>query len=214
MEHRGLADLRVDADFRLEDSRAVGLPDLFLDGGGEADAGVVLRKEDSVDLDIRIQFLDNHTDIVNHAKAVVGHGVRQHGDKQEIRRNKGVDGDKPQGRRAIKDDVVVLWQGGGEQLLQDGLPLDGSGNLQLYARHLQAGGDDIEVLADLHDGEVPLLFQRMINDSFWEFVDMAARKVRLGVQVHQQHPLTLGGEDGTDGARRCRLSDAALVISE
>ena len=105
------------------------VPYLLLNRGGEADASVIFREDYAVNLDMRIQFPDNRTDIVYHAESVVGHRVSNHRYKQIIRGHQGVDGDKAEGWRAIKDDIIVFAGDGGEQLLQDGLPLEQAGNL-------------------------------------------------------------------------------------
>lgn len=64
---------------------------------------------------------------------------------------------------------------------------------------------------DMYTGDTEHTTNQAKQHDSTEYTDYE-EEVRLGVQVHQQHLLALWGEDGTDGADRRRLSNAALVI--
>ena len=104
----GFAELDVALDDGLEDqSFEVGL-DLFVDLIIEACTAIVHRHQEALYIELGIESLAHDTDGIEELRdPFEGKVFALHGDEYGVGSHQGVDGNQPEGGRAIDEDVVV-----------------------------------------------------------------------------------------------------------
>src|SRR6478735_176927 len=179
------------------------------------DATVVHRRDDADDLDARVQVLAHHRErVLELHESAQREVLGLHRDDDAGGGDERVDGQQPERRGRVDEDVVVAAENRRERLLERALPAD-------LARQRHVGACEV----DRRDGDVglPGLDHLLDRQAVHEHVEhrlldrvwvqpLRHREVALRVEVDQEHLEALLGERHAQVQRRRRLRDTALLV--
>lgn len=211
----------------LED--AVRLPVLPSDGAldlpCEVVAGVVERDEDALDGEAGVYLPPDPV----HGLQEAGHAGRREvlgGNRYEdaVRGGQGVDGDYPQGGRAVDDDVVVARLDGREPGAHHPLAGHRHEHRHLHGGELDVGGHEVDALAVAERPRrgvvVRSLYRRgeVRGEGRLQRVrvppSQGLGQVSLGVGVDEKHPAPRPGERDPQAQRRGGLGRPSLLVGD
>ena len=220
-EARGFGEPDIPGNDRLEDLGSEVLAGVGDDLTGEIEAGVVHRKEDAINRELRIDGLLDPVDRVEQLrKALEGVVLALDGDEHRVRCGEHVDGEQSQRGRAVDQDVVVSIADGSDGVVHRKLAVFAVDQLDLCAGEVRSRRRDIQVReldrAENHVRERQLSDECVVYcfGELLSFQSEAARRISLRVAVNQQRPLLGHRQARREVYRRCRLADATLLIGD
>ncbi len=187
---------------------------------GQVVPAVVHGEQHAFDRKIGVQVLLDQLDGVHQRRQPFQRIVlRLDRDQHRVGRGQGVHGQKPQRRRAVDEDVIVIIPEQGDGLLEHALPGDGVDELDLDAHQVDAGRHHVEpgevsVFFDLGKG---FLARKEVVGAAGDVLAVnahAARGVALRIGVDEQHFFFRRSERGSDVDRGGGLPHAALLIGD
>ena len=201
--------------------------DLVGDLVGELGPAVVHRQQDGPDGDPRIEVLPHQVDVVEQLPQPLERVVLAlDGDEHLVAGDERVQGQQPQGRRAVDEHVVrpllrregvdVGLDGPAQPVLagDDGDQLDlGAGEVDRRgdAQQLRAGGRRVD-----HLGQRAVADERVVDRGGADGVLDAegGARVALRVEVDDQRPQPVERQGHAQVHRGRRLADAALLVGD
>lgn len=135
------------------------------------------------------------------------------------RRGQRIDGQQAQRGGTVDKHVVKILEHRLKRAAQPQLPGGGRDQLHLCPRKVDRGGHAEEVF-DCRCGDGPLdrdlVHQDLVDRGRYApaIHPYASRSVRLGIEVHQQHPLVLDCQPRPDVHGRRGLPHAPLLVSD
>ena len=204
-------------DHRREDVVPEMRPHLGGNLGGQVRSTVEHRQDRPVDREVRVQVVADKTD----RRQELGQALQRvvlalDRDKGPVGGCQGIDGEQPEGRRAVDEDVVVAVRDRCDEPAEAALSLLEGGQLHLRPRQCDRRGHEVEAG---HCRGLDERFERLrIHDSVVHrrnggSVDPeAARRIPLGIEVDDQDAVTRQREIAGEVDDRSGLADAALLV--
>ena len=182
-----------------------------------AGAGVEERRQDALDLHVRVEILADHLEgPLELQQAAQREVLALHGHNHALGGRERVDGEQAQRGRRVEEDVVVALAHRVEGALQGALAPDHLGERHLCARKVDGGGGHVELaLVDdvldgraMHEDVVHALVEPLRVDP------LAHGEVALGVHVDGEHAQVVLAQRSAEIHGGCGLGYAALLIRE
>src|SRR6266542_2206156 len=219
---RRFADLHRLADDRLEHLVVAEIAQRLEHVPREDRAAVVEGRQEAEHRELGVEpGLDRLDDLQQRGHALQRVVLRLHRDDHALRGDERVQGEQPERRRAVDEDVVVALHDVARELVAERhLAADGAEELHLRGRELDVRGCDVDVLGPrVHDdrGERRLGLEHDVRHPALDVREVDAQahgQVRLWIEVDAEDRAAELGQRPTevDGARR--LADAALLVRD
>jgi hypothetical protein len=194
-------------------------PDVVGDLAGEV-VGRVHRQQDPVHLEARVRAalheLDGAQDV---GQPLEGEVLALEGHDHPVGGDEAVQGEEPEGGRAVHEDVLVVPGHPLEGVPEPVLPPLRPGELQLGAHEVAARRDEVEELelGAAHDLPEGAAVEEDVVDRGLHPVPgdpEGGAGVPLGVEVHEQGPALGRGQGGREVDGGGRLADPALLVRD
>ena len=215
--HRRLSEAHRLADSRREHAVAEVLLEQLDRLLGVQRPRVDQRRQDALDLDVRVEVLTDHRERVLELDQTAHRQILAlDGDDHLVGGRQRVDRQQPEARRRVDEDEVVVLLDLRQRLLQAPLAADHRRHRDLRAREVDRRARDVDLaLADhlanresVHEHVVHRLLERVRVDA------LRHRQVALRIHVAAQHAVALLGEGHGEVERGRGLGDAALLVGE